>query len=153
MARYRNTAGILEFINYVAKSDPGEGSGYTFSELSKESDDSIQSENLPLPFGSPNEPKWKNCASVIWFKDMANAKSLLQDMVTGKPATFIFFNEKISWLAEKDESQWEYHDFNSFHDSEADVIVYYTPKYKAGINLYNKASINLYNTKHTNYIY
>ena len=143
--RYRNTAGILQFINFVADNYPVYNyHNLTFyynceySELHKESDESIEPENLPLPFDFPNEPKWKNCKPVIWFQNLSNAKSVLYDLLKGKPVTFLsnshYQNQsselkKVFGLAEQKNSEWEYHHCGNFNGSEADVIVYASPAY------------------------
>ena len=129
-ARYRNTAGILDFINFIAKNFRTDYDRYR--ELGEESDDSIGPGNLPLPFEFPNEPKWKNCKPVIWFKDLSNAKKFLYNLLAGKPVTFLsdLYTrpasklKKVFELAEKKESEWEYHECDEFNGSEADVIVY-----------------------------
>ena len=132
--RYRNTAGILQFINFVA--DNYQHCGYEYCELHKESDESIKPENLPLPFDFPNEPKWKNCKPVIWFQNLSNAKSVIYDLLKGKPVTFLsvlsYQNQssklkKVFGLAEQKNSEWEYHPCVNFNGSEADVIVYVAP--------------------------
>ena len=131
-ARYRNTAGILQFINFIAKYFSKFANYYNnFSELRKESDDAIEPKNLPSPFDFPNEPKWKNCKPVIWFKDLSNAKSVLYDLLAGKPVTFLsdLYTQpsklkKACELADKKDSEWEYHCCDEFNGSEADVIVY-----------------------------
>ena len=126
-ARYRNTAGILDFINFIGNNFPNNGYN-KFSELCTESDDSIEPGNLPLLFEFPNESKWKNCKPVIWFKDLSNAKSVLYDLLAFQPVTFLSFQpsnlKKAIELAEKNESEWEYHQCLEFNGSEADVIVY-----------------------------
>ena len=132
--RYRNTAGILQFINFVA--DNYQHCGYEYCELHKKSDESIEPENLPLPFDFPNEPKWKNCKPVIWFQNLSNAKSVIYDLLKGKPVTFLsvlsYQNQssklkKVFGLAEQKNSEWEYHPCVNFNGSEADVIVYVAP--------------------------
>ena len=142
--RYRNTAGILQFINFVADNyhNITISDSYEYSELHKESDESIEPENLPLPFDFPNEPKWKNCKPVIWFQNLSNAKSVLYDLLKGKPVTFLshlsYQNQsselkKVFGLAEQKNSEWEYHHCGNFNGSEADVIVYASPAYYAPI--------------------
>jgi hypothetical protein len=141
--RYRNTAGILQFINFVADNFPSNFRNLryydSFSELQrKESDESITPENLPLPFDFPSEPKWKNCKPVIWFQNLSNAKSVIYDLLKGKPVTFLSHSsyqnqsselEKVFGLAEQKNSEWEYHHWFNFNGSEADVIVYDYPVY------------------------
>ena len=138
-ARYRNTAGILEFNNFV--SDNLCNVKYSsFSELSKESDESIEPENLQMAFDFPNEPKWKNCKPVIWFQNLSNAKSVIHDLLKGKPVTFLgdlylYQNQSsqlktlktVFGLADEKDSEWEYHCCYNFNGSEADVIVYAVP--------------------------
>ena len=130
-ARYRNTAGILDFINFLAKNFNRLNYFSRFSELCKESDDSIGPGNLPLPFEFPNEPKWKNCKPVIWFKDLSNAEKVIYNLLAGKPVTFLddVYTQSSQLkeafeLADKKDSEWEYHNCGEFNGSEADVIVY-----------------------------
>ena len=136
--RYRNTAGILQFINFVADNFPNHYHYHYWSLQCKESDESIEPENLPLPFDFPNEPKWKNCKPVIWFQNLSNAKSVIYDLLKGKPVTFLsvlsYQNQsselkKVFGLAEQKNSEWEYHYCDNFNGSEADVIVYASPAY------------------------
>ena len=147
--RYRNTAGILQFINFVADNYHNitfcDVSEYMYSELHKESDESIEPENLPLPFDFPNESKWKNCKPVIWFQNLSNAKSVIYDLLKGKPVTFLsdlsYQNQsselkKVFGLAEQKNSEWEYHHCGNFNGSEADVIVY-APAQAPAYNLYS----------------
>ena len=142
-ARYRNTAGILDFINYMSEHFNMNYNYSRFSELCKESDDSIEPGNLPLPFEFPNEPKWKNCKSVIWFKDLLNAKKLLYNLLAGKPVTFLSYlysqpsqiKEEFE-LADTKDSEWEYHNCGEFNGSEADVIVYAALADDEDINMY-----------------
>ena len=65
---------------------------------------------------------------MIWFKDLSNAKSALYDLLAFQPVTFLSFQpsnlKKAIELAEKNESEWEYHECFEFNGSEADVIVY-----------------------------
>ena len=99
-------------------------------------DEPIEPKNLPLPFDFPNEPKWKNCKPVVWFQNLSNAKSFIYDLLKGKPVTFLsdFYNQnqsreliKVFGLAEKKNSEWEYHHCVNFNGAEADVIVYASP--------------------------
>ena len=64
---------------------------------------------------------------------MSNARSVLYDLLKGKPVTFLFdlYNQTQSselkkefGFGEKKNSEWEYHDVYKFDGSEADVIVY-----------------------------
>ena len=66
---------------------------------------------------------------------MSNARSVLYDLLKGKPVTFLFdlYNQTQSselkkefGFGEKKNSEWEYHDVYKFDGSEADVIVYAT---------------------------
>ena len=140
--RYRNTAGILQFINFVAEnlSKFPIYTNFQFRELQKESDDSIEPKNLPSPFDFPNEPKWKNCKPVIWFDYLSDAKSVIYDLLKGKPVTFLgdlylYQNQSsqlktlktVFGLADEKDSEWEYHCCYNFNGSEADVIVYAFP--------------------------
>ena len=74
---------------------------------------------------------------MIWFQNLSNAKSVIYDLLKGKPVTFLSYLtdyqnqssdlKKVFGLAEQKNSEWEYHHCVNFNGSEADVIVYASP--------------------------
>ena len=79
VARYRNTGGILSFVNFVAKEQVRIGGNYC--ELSKKLDQSIASEDLPAPLTFSEKNKNLNdCKPVIWIKDFSIAEPIMDEL-------------------------------------------------------------------------
>ena len=108
-----------------------------FIQLSMNSDDEMNPNQLPDPFSFPIEPKFKDCKAVIRFLDIEKAKIIIRQLLSNKYVRFIAplkWNSSmteteevrtIKQLVEENTDKWEYHQVDNIVGSEADFVVNY----------------------------
>ena len=130
-ARYRNAPEIRNFENFYLRKYSDMRTLH--SQLSMDSDDQMNPNQLPDPFSFPIEPKWKDCKAVIWFQDIEKAKKVVRELLSNKYVRFIGplklrteqteAENTIRQLAKENIYKWEYHEVDNFLGSEADIVV------------------------------